>query len=160
MKNKTNFVDILQCCSPDAYANINGLNQCPRLYGKAHFYNVNCYGTLVELEVFNLPSASSEFKSSFYGLHIHENGNCTPPFDQTGNHYNPYNAPHPMHVGDMPALLGNNGYAYSVFYTQRFIVNDIIGRSIVIHLHPDDYMSQPSGNSGNKIGCGLICEFL
>ena len=156
MNCKPNFIDILQCCPPDAYAIIKGNNQYPCLHGKAHFHNTRYGGTLVEVEIFNLPIISQEVNSTFYGMHIHENGNCTPPFDKTGDHYNPSNTLHPMHAGDMPALLGNNGYAYSVFYTERYSVDDIIGRSIVIHLHSDDYMTQPSGNSGEKIGCGVI----
>lgn len=156
MNYKPNFLDIIQCCCPDAYADINGNNDSPCLHGRAYFYTTTYGGTLVQIEVSGLPLLSEQESSSFYGMHIHENGNCTLPFDKTGDHYNPENTSHPMHAGDMPALLGNDGYAYSVFYTERYQVNDIIGRSIVIHAHPDDYMTQPSGNSGKKIGCGVI----
>lgn len=153
---KLNFLDILQYCCPDAYADIHGNDEFPFLHGKAYFHNTIYGGTLIEIEVHNLPLLSDQAPDAFYGMHIHEKGDCTPPFDQTGNHYNPCGALHPMHLGDMPVLLGNNGYAYSVFYTERYDVADIIGRSIVIHLLPDDFISQPSGNSGEKIGCGVI----
>lgn len=159
MKCKPNFLDLLQCCPPDAYADIKGNDTYPCLCGRAHFHNTAQGGTLVEVEICNLPFMDEQFSSAFYGMHIHENGDCTPPFDKTGNHYNPSNMPHPMHAGDMPALLGNHGYAYSVFYTERFVIDDIVGRSIVIHAHPDDYRTQPSGNSGNKIGCGVIKQY-
>lgn len=159
MQCKPNFLDMLQCCPPDACADIHGNETYPCLNGKAHFHRT-CYGgTLVEVEVFHLPEMSQPPESAFYGMHIHEMGDCVPPFDQTGNHYNPTDMPHPMHAGDMPALLGNHGYAYSIFYTERFRVEDIIGHSIVIHAHPDDYMTQPSGNSGDKIGCGVIQRY-
>lgn len=156
MNCKPNFLDIMQCCRPDAYADISGNNDSPCLHGRAYFYNTTYGGTLVQVEVSGLPLLSEQEPSSFYGMHIHENGDCTPPFDKTGDHYNPCDTFHPMHAGDMPALLGNNGYAYSVFYTERYKVNDIVGRSIVIHIHSDDYMTQPSGDSGEKIGCGVI----
>lgn len=61
-------------------------------------------------------------------------------------------------AGDLLPLLGNEGYAYSVFYTDRFELKDIIGRSLIIHNAPDDFTTQPSGNSGAKIGCGVIVE--
>lgn len=144
--------NILNKTSPSAFAKINGNRNNQKLHGTAYFYNTPFGGTLVEVEVFGLP----DNKTSFYGMHIHENGSCTLPFDQTGNHYNPDNTAHPMHAGDMPPLLGNSGYAYSVFYTKRFKVNDIINRSIIIHDMADDFKTQPSGNSGTKIGCGVI----
>ena len=78
------------------------------------------------------------------------------PFPNTGNHYNPGNVPHPEHAGDLPPLLSNNGYAWMSFYTSRVNVEDLIGRSLVIHSMRDDFTTQPSGNSGDKIGCGVI----
>lgn len=144
--------NILNKTSPSAYALIRGNKDNPKLHGTAYFYGTPFGGALVEVEVFGLP----ENMTSFYGMHIHENGDCTLPFDKTGNHYNPTNSLHPMHAGDMPPLLGNHGYAYSVFYTERFNINDIINRSIIIHDMADDFTSQPSGNSGIKIGCGVI----
>ena len=52
--------------------------------------------------------------------------------------------------------MGNQGYAWQVFYDKRFFVDDILGRSVIIHSMTDDFSSQPSGNSGAKIGCGVI----
>lgn len=80
------------------------------------------------------------------------------PFPNTGNHYNPGNVPHPEHAGDLPPLLSNNGYAWMTFYTGRINVEDVAGRSLVIHSMRDDFTSQPSGDSGDKIGCGVIEE--
>ncbi len=141
---------------PDAFAVIRGNENNQRLHGTAYFYKTPFGGTLIEIEVDGLPIINTENQSSFFGMHIHENGNCELPFNKTGEHYNPNSVSHPNHVGDMPPLLGNNGYAYSVFYTERFSVSDIVGRSIVIHDKADDFSSQPSGNSGTKIGCGII----
>ena len=54
------------------------------------------------------------------------------------------------------AQYRNNHHACIYFYDKRFFVKDIIGRSLVIHSMADDFTSQPSGNSGSKIGCGII----
>ena len=64
--------------------------------------------------------------------------------------------PHPFHAGDFPPLLENNGYAYSKFLTNKFKISEIIGKVIIIHDLPDDFTTQPSGNSGTKIACGVI----
>ena len=83
------------------------------------------------------------------------NGNGE-PFPMSGTHYNPHNCPHPYHAGDMPPLFGTNGYAFLSFITSRFKVNEIIGKTVIIHSSPDDFTTQPSGNSGTKIACGVI----
>lgn len=56
----------------------------------------------------------------------------------------------------MPSLFENKGYAYMTFLTDRFKLKDVIGKAIIIHSMPDDFTSQPSGNSGEKIACGII----
>lgn len=94
--------------------------------------------------------------SNFYGMHIHEFGDCTPPFDKTGGHYNPYNTEHPEHAGDMPPLMSNNGYAWMSFFDGRFTIEEIIGKSVIIHHMRDNFTTQPSGDSGEKIACGVI----
>lgn len=78
------------------------------------------------------------------------------PFADTMGHYNPNGCEHPYHAGDLPPLFGNNGIALSLFLTNQFSVNEVIGKTIVIHDHPDDFITQPSGNSGTKIACGVI----
>lgn len=50
----------------------------------------------------------------------------------------------------------HEGYALSIFLTNRFRVEEIIGRTIVIHASPDDFKTQPAGNAGEKIACGVI----
>ena len=142
--------------SPFAIADIQGNDTTPNLRGIALFYPANKSGIYIQVEVLNLPDEKLPDSSGFFGMHIHEFGNCTPPFDKTGNHYNPTNQPHPLHAGDMPPLLSNNGFAWMSFYDTRFTIADIIGKSLVIHDMRDDFTTQPSGGSGNKIGCGVI----
>ena len=111
---------------------------------------------MVEAEIFGLPNSNLPGSSSFYAMHIHDSGDCSDHFSHTGLHYNPQNALHPDHAGDMPPLLGNQGYAFSVFYDKRYTIQEIIGRSVIIHEKPDDFTSQPAGNAGDKIACGTI----
>lgn len=152
----SHFQYLLSHAQPAAIAWLQGGASAPRLAGSVKFYQTTYGGVLLETEVFGLPNVDTPGSSSFYGMHIHEYGDCTQPFDQTGGHYNPENMPHPQHAGDLPPLLGCQGYAYQVVYDKRFFVKDIIGRSLVIHGMADDFTSQPSGNSGKKIGCGII----
>ena len=77
-------------------------------------------------------------------------------FADVGMHYNPTNCPHPFHIGDLPPLLENNGYAYMSVLINKFKIKDILGKTIIIHDKPDDFTTQPSGNPGTKIACGVI----
>ena len=110
-------------------------------------------GTLVIAEISGLPATDT----GFFAVHIHEGGNCS-GFDcpNTGSHYDMDNQDHPVHMGDLPPLLSNGGTAYLAVMTGRFRIKDIIGRTVVIHSGPDDFRTQPAGNAGNKIACGVI----
>ena len=152
------FSQLLDNNRPQAVAWVQGGTQAPRLSGLVKFYNTPYGGILVEAEIFGLPNQSVPNSSNFYGMHIHENRDCSDHFARTGDHYNPGGQPHPEHAGDLLPLLGNQGYAWSAFYDKRFQIRDILGRSIIIHAMPDDFATQPSGNSGAKIGCGVIRE--
>ena len=71
--------------------------------------------------MFNLPNVTKKGAVNVYALHIHEKGDCTKPFDQTGNHYSRTKADHPNHTGDLMPLLGNEGYAWMAFYDKRVL---------------------------------------
>lgn len=150
------FSDILRNGRPDAVAWVTGNRENPQLSGLVKFYMTPYEGILVEAEIFGLPNIRTQNSTNFYAMHIHENGDCTPPFDKTGNHYSYRSATHPNHSGDLMPLLGNQGYAWGAFYDKRLTVAEVIGHSVVIHALPDDFTTQPSGNSGEKIGCGVI----
>lgn len=151
------FASILSQRKPDAVAWIKGNEENPNLSGQIGFYRTLGNAILVAVEMFGLPD--KENLTGFYGMHIHEYGNCTDSFQKTGEHYNPEELPHPEHAGDLPSLLSVNGYAWMAFYDQRLTIEDILGRSIVIHKQRDNYTTQPSGDSGEKIGCGVIISF-
>ena len=95
------------------------------------------------------------FQNIFSDAIAHIKGGKEYP-DLSGSHYNPKNCAHPFHAGDLPPLLENNGYAYMSVLVNKFKINDIIGKVLIIHDMPDDFTSQPSGNSGSKIACGKI----
>lgn len=157
---RTAFTDLLLRDQPDAAAWIRGNTETSTLSGMVKFYHTIYGGVLVEAQIFGLPNVDIPGSSNFYAMHIHETGDCSDHFAHTGSHYNPENVSHPNHAGDMPPLLGCQGYAYSVFYDKRFNIHDIIGRSVIIHEKPDDFTSQPAGNAGEKIGCGEIRQVV
>lgn len=134
-----------------AFACIAGGEEVPCLSGIVKFYETKC-GVLVTADIFGLPG-----KNSVHGFHIHEGESCGgEDFSETKNHYNPTNQPHPYHAGDLPPLFSCSGRAHMAVLTGRFHVADVIGRTVVIHAQPDDMHTQPSGNSGMKIACGVI----
>lgn len=146
--------------SPRAYSNIRGSSDYPDLVGMALFFR-STKGTVVFVELLNLPVGDAPCGQDFFGLHIHEGNSCTgneeDAFAETGMHLNPQGCEHPQHMGDFPALLAaRDGYAWMIFFTDKFTPEEIKGRTIVIHRKPDDFQTQPSGDSGEKIGCGEI----
>lgn len=144
---------------PDAVATILGSPDFPDLYGILWLYQTK-YGVIVACEATGLPYSQGRCEKHIFGLHIHEGMSCTvndiDSFANTMGHYNPYGCPHPYHAGDLLPLFGAGGYAMSVFLSDRFKVNEVIGRTVIIHSAPDDFTTQPSGNSGKKIACGII----
>lgn len=145
--------------APDAIAAIKGSEKYPEIEGAVKLYGT-CFGIIVSSVFSGLPYEKGRCKRNFYAYHIHEGEKCSgnegTAFSDTLNHYNPELCEHPYHKGDMPPLSGNNGYALSVFLTDRFTMDEIIGRTVIIHSGVDDFTSQPSGNAGEKIACGVI----
>lgn len=144
---------------PHAFAIINGGKEHPKIKGFVRFYNTNT-GIIIYTQVSGLPVQNQECLSPVFGFHIHEGEECTgnknDEFADTKTHYNPQNCDHPYHAGDMPPLFENNGYAVSVFLTDRFTLKEIINKTVIIHSNTDDFTTQPSGNAGTKIACGKI----
>ncbi len=144
---------------PAAQAKVSGSKEYPDLNGTVSFYQTG-QGMLVAAEIFGLPDSTAVCQNPVFGFHIHNGGSCTgnetDPFADALTHYNPQDCPHPYHAGDLPPLFGNDGYAFMIVLTNRITVHEIIGKTVIIHDKPDDFTSQPAGNSGNKIGCGII----
>jgi Cu-Zn family superoxide dismutase len=105
---------------------------------------------------------------STHGFHVHEKGDCSAPdASSAGPHFNPTGAAHgkadagPHHVGDMPNIVADKQGVARVDVVLQGAALDaaeasIRGRSLVVHHDPDDYTSQPSGNSGARDACGVI----
>jgi Cu-Zn family superoxide dismutase len=103
-----------------------------------------------------------------HGFHIHEKGDCSAPDGTSaGGHFNPTGKPHgdPMHgehhAGDMPMLVADAaGKARLEARLEGLAIGsgatDIVGRSVIIHAAPDDFKTQPTGNSGARVACGVI----
>ena len=144
---------------PFASAKIKGSNNYPGISGIVYFYKVP-EGVLVLIQLSGLPVSADICKQPIFAIHIHSvnscTGNNTDPFADTLTHYNPNHCAHPYHAGDLPPVFGANGLGFSVFLTNRFSAEEIIGKTIILHSSPDDFTTQPSGNSGIKIACGVI----
>ena len=139
---------------PVARAALRGSDANPGLTGEVLFSPYG-RGTLVVVRALGLPS------SQFLGLHIHENGGCDAggdvPFSTAGGHYDPHQVQHPFHAGDLPPLfVSSDGLAVEAVYSDRFRPNQVIGRSVIVHGMADDFRSQPAGDSGMRIACGII----
>lgn len=144
---------------PHATAAISGDAGHPALKGTVRFFQTDA-GVIVATDVAGLPVPAGKCQNPVFAFHIHGGnsctGNATDPFADALTHYNPQNCAHPYHAGDLPPLFGNNGFAFSVVLTNRFTVEEIIDKTIIIHSMPDDFTTQPAGNSGAKIACGVI----
>src|SRR5688572_4285372 len=104
-----------------------------------------------------------------HGFHIHEHGDCSAPDGTSaGAHLNPANAPHggpdtnPRHLGDLPNVKANEEGKAEITATLTGATlrdggpNNLVGKSFIVHAKRDDYKTQPSGDSGDRIACGVI----
>lgn len=156
--SKIHLLSILRN-KPQAIAIIAGSNSFPAIAGIVRLYQTN-KGVIVWVEIRGLPKSAQACHERIFGFHIHTgtdcDGNMDDPFADAMSHYNPNRCEHPYHAGDLPPLFGNSGFALSLFLTDRFSVDEVIGKAIIIHDHSDNFTTQPSGNSGTKIACGVI----
>lgn len=142
-----------------AQAHLFGSPEYPNIFGTVSFSR-NMTGVVVTANVFNLPTSNDLCEPRFFGFHLHEGSACTgtptDPFSGAMGHYNPQACEHPEHAGDFPPLLNNKGIAYLEFVTGALNPAEIIGKTVIVHRNPDDFKTQPSGNSGEKIACGVV----
>jgi Cu-Zn family superoxide dismutase len=108
-------------------------------------------------------------RNGVHAIHVHERGDCSAADASTaGGHFNPDGVAHgragmpPHHLGDMDNLHANpQGVAKVDLHLHDVTLgsgaaNDILGRAIIVHANPDDYTSQPTGNAGARVACGVI----
>jgi superoxide dismutase, Cu-Zn family len=109
----------------------------------------------------------TELTPGSHGFHLHEKGDCSAPDCMSaGGHFNPAGMPHGgphslrRHAGDFGNLVANeDGNAHLKFVDPLLTFNgpsSILGRAVVIHAQPDDMATQPTGNSGPRVACGVI----
>lgn len=122
-------------------------------------------GVLLEVDLTGLPAGA-------HGFHIHQTGSCSPDFGAAGGHFAGGDKQHGLkveggpHAGDMPNIHVPESGALSVevvntaisFHDGDGALFDDDGSAIVIHKGADDYESQPSGDAGSRLACGVITE--
>lgn len=99
-----------------------------------------------------------------HALHIHENALCeTPDFKSAGAHYNPFKKEHGFenlkghHAGDLPNFeVGSSGGAHVELKMKNIYLSQVKSHSLVIHADADDYLTDPSGNSGARVACAAL----
>lgn len=147
-----------------AIAHIQGGPPAPGIRGTVYFTEAPG-GSWVSVNLSGLPpyrpAVGMDDPIGPHGFHIHENGTCAigdpnDPFLPAGQHWNPDCQPHGNHAGDFPVVFSNHGQAMMAFYTDRFQPSDVIGKSVLLHLNPNDYRTQPAGDSGKRVACGVI----
>lgn len=119
--------------------------------------------TIVRAKLSGLPPGE-------HGFHVHEVGDCSAPDGTSAKgHFNPGGMKHghhqyhhaERHVGDLPNLVAD-AQGRAVYKAEVKGLNlvagmdGVMGRSVVVHADPDDYRSQPAGNSGKRVACGVI----
>jgi Cu-Zn family superoxide dismutase len=130
------------------------------LKGHATFTEVEG-GVLVEIEVHGV-------SPGYHAVHVHEKGDCTAPdASSAGAHFNPegkdHGSPHAEvhHAGDLGSMfVDEKGDGHHVLLMPELTVrpgpNSVVGRALIVHEKIDDFVTQPTGNAGGRIGCGVI----
>jgi Cu-Zn family superoxide dismutase len=105
-----------------------------------------------------------------HGFHVHEKGDCSSRDGMgTGGHFNPDGKPHGQHshgthhAGDLPSLKANaTGVATFSFDSSAITLGsgnaDVVGKGLIVHRDPDDFKTQPTGNSGPRLACAVIAK--
>lgn len=97
-----------------------------------------------------------------HAIHLHTVGRCEPSFEAAGGHWNPTGQEHGRHFGDLRNIVVQDGDADVNGTTPGGSLRgdpallDDDGGAVIVHAGPDDYRSQPSGNSGDRIACGVV----
>ncbi|MDI1237604.1 MAG: superoxide dismutase family protein [Polaromonas sp.] len=129
-------------------------------------------GSVSFVQVGNKVLVSGEIRglkpNAEHGFHVHEKGDCSSGDGMSaGGHFNPTGAPHGSHgmgmhhTGDLPSLKADAGGVARFNFESGSLavgsgVTDIVGKGLIVHRDPDDYKTQPTGNSGPRLACAVI----
>ena len=121
-------------------------------------------GVQIVLAISGLPAGE-------HALHLHETGECEPPFESAGGHFNPtgaahgWDSPEGPHAGDLPNIYVGEGELQIEYLTDKVSLADSEtslfdddGSAIVIHQGLDDYQTDPAGDAGDRVACGVITQ--
>jgi superoxide dismutase, Cu-Zn family len=105
-----------------------------------------------------------------HGFHVHEKGDCSSgDGNSAGGHFNPEGKPHGQHgqgahhAGDLPSLRADANGVVAINFESKTIrvgggATDVVGRGLIVHRDPDDFTTQPTGNSGPRLACAVIVK--
>ena len=128
--------------------------------GTVHFQQLRDGGVEVQVDLTGVPAG-------VHGFHVHEFGNCGDNGNAAGGHFNPTSMPHASpeaashHAGDFGNVTASaNGEVHARFVTRSITVaageRSVIGKAVILHANPDDLATQPTGNAGGRISCGVV----
>ncbi len=134
-------------------------SQDPKVSGTVHFTS-EANGVHVVADVKGV-------KPGQHGFHLHEKGDCsTPDYKSAGGHFNPSNASHacdptnPRHAGDFGNItIDKDGNGHLDMTTTALSFdgpNSVLGKAVILHAGMDDCKTQPTGNSGDRLACGVV----
>jgi Cu-Zn family superoxide dismutase len=128
--------------------------------GSVHFQDAGDEGVEVKVDLVGVPPGT-------HGFHVHEGTECGTNGAAAGGHFNPMTMPHGApdavshHAGDFGNVTADDkGEVHTTFYTHSVSLkegqsNYVVGRTVVLHGNADDLTSQPAGNAGPRISCGV-----
>ena len=129
-------------------------------HGSVHFNQLSDGTVDVEIDLTGVPPG-------VHGFHVHDKGDCGDNGMAAGGHFNPMNMPHAApdaashHAGDFGNVTADaNGEVHARFNTHSITLgtgtNSAIGHAVILHANPDDLTTQPTGNAGARIACGIV----
>jgi len=128
--------------------------------GTVHFTDLKDGGTEVVVDLTNVPPG-------VHGFHIHDKGDCGDNGNAAGGHFNPSAMPHGApdaashHAGDFGNITADDKGEVHMHMSSHMITvsagpNSVVGHAVIVHANPDDLTTQPSGNAGPRIACGVV----
>jgi Cu-Zn family superoxide dismutase len=128
--------------------------------GTVHFTQQSDGSVEVQVDLMGVPAG-------VHGFHVHEKGDCGDDAKNAGGHYNPTSMAHGApdaashHAGDFGNVTADGGGNVHTSFTTRSITvadgpNSVVGHAVVLHGNADDLVSQPAGNAGPRIACGVV----